>query len=78
MSDTSPEIQKKFHEMLMSKSGAERMDMGASMFETARTIVLASLPEDLPTSELKRRLFKRIYGREIEESIKQVRDGRET
>ena len=51
--------------------------MGASMYETARAFVLASLPHDLSPDELKRRVFKRIYGREIDETLKIVRDGPE-
>ena len=61
----------------MARSGAERMIMGASMFDTARAIVLASLPKDLPPEELKRKLFARIYGAPIEEVVKRTRDGEE-
>ncbi len=61
----------------MARSGAERMIMGASMFDTARAIVLASLPKDLPPEELKRKLFTRIYGAPIEEVVKRTRDGEE-
>ena len=77
MSDTSTEVEQKFREILLARSGAERMLMGASMYETARAFVLASLPHDLSPDELKRRLFKRFYGSEIDESIKTVRDGPE-
>lgn len=66
MNDTSPEIEERVHEMMMARSGAERMIMGASMFDAARAIVLASLPKDLPKEELKRRLFERIYGQSLE------------
>ena len=66
MNDTSPEIEQKVHEMMMARSGAERLVMGASMFDAARQIVLASLPKDLPKDELKRRLFERIYGESLE------------
>jgi len=76
MSDTPPEIEQRFQQMV-ARSGAERMAMGASMYETARAFMLASLPPDLPPEELKRRLFLRFYGREIEVSIKVVRDGPE-
>ena len=62
MTDTPPEIEEKVREMMMARSGAERLIMGASMFDAARAIVLASLPKDLPKDELKRRLFERIYG----------------
>jgi hypothetical protein len=66
MNDTPPEIEKKIHELMMARSGAERLIMGASMFDAARRIVLASLPKDLSDEELKRRLFERIYGQPLE------------
>ena len=66
MNDTPPEIEKKVHEMMMARSGAERLIMGALMFDAARQVVLASLPKDLPEEELKRRLFERIYGEPLE------------
>jgi hypothetical protein len=43
--------------------------MGIHSFDAARDIVLASLPKDLPTDELNRRLFKRIYGAPIEDFV---------
>lgn len=69
MNDTPPEIEERFREMMMARSGAERLIMGASMFDAARTIVLASLPKDLPEEELKRRLFERIYGAPMEQFV---------
>ena len=69
MNDTPPEIEKRVREMMMARSGAERLIMGASMFDAARRIVLASLPKDLPKDELKRRLFERIYGAPMEEFV---------
>ena len=64
MNDTSPEIQEKVRQMMMARSGEERFMMGASMFNTAREIVLASFPKNLSNVELKRRLFERFYGNE--------------
>jgi hypothetical protein len=69
MNDTTPEIQQKFREMLMARSGAERLVMGASMFDAARAMVLASLPKDLPKEELEQRLFQRIYGAPMEDFL---------
>jgi len=66
MNDTSSEIEKRVREMIMARSGAERLMMGSSMFDAARRVVLASLPKDLPDAELKRRLFERIYGEPLE------------
>ncbi len=47
MLDTLPEAERIQREIIMSRSGAERMLMGAGMYESARTMVLASLPKDL-------------------------------
>ena len=69
MNDTSPEIERRFRQMIMARSGAERLVMGASMFDAARAMILASLPEDLSEDELKRRLFERIYGAPLEDFL---------
>jgi hypothetical protein len=69
MTDTEPQVERKFYEMIMSLSGEERFMMGIRSFEAARTIVLASLPKDLPEQELKLKLFERIYGARIEEFL---------
>ena len=66
MTDTPAEIARIVREKLMSRSGEERLAMGAQMFESAREMVLASLPRDLSEVERRRQLFKRIYGKEIE------------
>ena len=69
MNDTSPEIEKKMQEMMMARSGAERLVMGALMFDAARAMVIASLPKDLPEDEFKRWLFERIYGQPMEQFL---------
>jgi len=74
MNDTPPEIEQKVREMMMARSGAERLIMGASMFDTARRIILASLPKDLPEEELKRRLFERIYGQPLENFLEDTKE----
>jgi len=66
MNDTSPEIEQKMHEMIMARSGEERLRMGASMFESAKAIIISSLPKNLPEDELRRQLFRRIYGSPLE------------
>ena len=52
-------------EKIMARSGEERFLMGAQMFDSAREMIKASLPKDLSEQELRRLLFKRIYGQEI-------------
>ena len=65
MNDTSPEIKKRFREMMMAHSGAERMQMAFSMFATARELISASLPAQLSTAERQRLLFARMYADEL-------------
>src|SRR5438132_5179410 len=77
MNDTDPEIERKLFDMIMARSGEERFMMGVRSFDAAREIILASLPKDLPHDELNRRLFERIYGADIEEIVKQTRNGEE-
>ena len=74
MNDTSPEIEVKVREMIMARSNEERFIMGARMFDAARDIILASLPQDLPEAELKARLFERIYGVSLSSFLKPQRD----
>jgi len=62
MNDTPPEIAALVRQKLLARSGAERLLMGAQMFDAARQMVLASLPKDLPEVELRRRIYQRIYG----------------
>ena len=62
MDDTTPEVREIVAAMIMSRSGEERFIMGALMFDAARELVIASLPQNLPPEELKHRLFERLYG----------------
>ena len=63
--DTNLEIAQLYEQMLMARSPAERFIMGARMFDTARAMVLASFPPDLPPDELRRRLFARLYADDL-------------
>jgi hypothetical protein len=65
MTDTSPEIDRMVRQKIMARSGEERFIMGAQMFESAMEMAKASLPPGLPVAEQRRRLFKHIYGREL-------------
>lgn len=70
MNDTSPEIQKKLAQKYMSLSGFERVQIGSSMFESAKKIAEYSLPKDLSELEKKIQLFRRFYGHEFSEAEK--------
>lgn len=61
MRDTSPEVERMIEERYAAMSGTERFMIGARMFDTARSIVLASLPADLSPLERRRALCRRLY-----------------
>ncbi len=74
MFDSSSSIEEFYREKLMERSPEERFMMGIRMFETARSMVLASLPANLSHSEQSFNLFLRFYGHELDESTQdQVR-----
>ena len=65
-SDTSPEVERRYRELLLSRSGVERMRLGADMFQAARELALAGLRADgVPEQELLPRLFLRFHGHEL-------------
>jgi len=74
MNDTSPEIAEMVREMMMMRSGEERFLMGALMFDAARELIIASLPQNLPPQEFKQRLFERIYGFPLETILNDSHD----
>lgn len=67
MRDTTPEFQRLFEERLMAMSPGQRMQMAASMFETARALVEASFPCGLDEAERRRRLCEHFYGKDLAE-----------
>jgi hypothetical protein len=74
MNDTSPEMEKRYHAMLMQRPGEERLAMGCSMFAAAKEIVRNSILNENPGlsgRELKEKIFLRFYGLDFSESQKQ-------
>jgi hypothetical protein len=69
MNDTRPEIAEKYRQMLLARSGEERLKMGSSMNATARALVRASVlardPQASPGA-VRRELFLRFYGHEFD------------
>ena len=68
MNDTSVFVESHFLEMMMKKSGEERMKMGFSMFDTARRQVIASIKRNTPCADIndiRRELFLRFYGQDF-------------
>ena len=73
MNDTSPEMEKRYHDMLMRRSGEERLKMGCEMFDAAKAIVKSSILNEnsrLTESELKEKIFLRFYGLDLSEAQK--------
>ncbi len=65
MTDTPPAVERRYREMLMRRSGAERVRMGMSMLATARALILASVRAEVPEASpaaMRRALFLRLYG----------------
>lgn len=74
MNDTSKKMEEKYFELLMKRSGEERLKMGASMYDTAKEIVKSSILEEdknITALELKKKIFLRFYGHEFTEPRKQ-------
>jgi len=68
VTDTSPKVARRFRELLLRRSGEERLKMGCSMHATARALVLASVLEKDPLASpaaQRRALFLRFYGHEF-------------
>ena len=64
MTDTDPQTASVYRQLLMTKTPAERFEMGLRMCEAARATVLASLP---PQTALERKvaLLRRYYSRDF-------------
>ena len=74
MKDTGPEIEEIFFNMMMAKSGEERLKMGFNMYEMSRKIVIASILQDNPgmsDKEIKVALFNRFYENDLPSDIRQ-------
>ncbi len=71
MKDTLHEIQEKIDEIYQHKSGEEKLLIALSMFETARELVISSLPNNLSDKELRKELFLRFYGNDFSSNEKE-------
>jgi hypothetical protein len=69
MNDTTPEMEKLHRELLMQRSGQERMRMASSMFDTARALALASFG-NISEEEKRVQLFLRFYGDDVDPKMK--------
>jgi hypothetical protein len=73
MDDTTPEVRRIHHEMLMRRSPEERLRMAFSMYDAARLLVEAGIRmrhPDISPAEMKRQVFLRFYGDEFDDDQK--------
>jgi len=68
MTDTDPQTEAIYLQMLMAREPSERFRMGLQMCEMARSMVLASLPNELSPIERKVALLRRYYQNDFSEA----------
>ena len=74
MKDTDQSMEKRFFEMMMKKSGEERIRMGFEMFELAKKSIIASILHEksgLSETEMKSEILKRCYGDALSPGIEE-------
>lgn len=71
ITDTSPEAEAIYWELLMKRSGEERVRMACDMFQAARRLILAALPSETASSPIERRVavLLRTYEGDLENSL---------
>ena len=68
MFDTHPDVAIRFRDLMMSKTGQQRLLMGCSMYDTAKKIVRSAIYNSRPEitdEEMKKEIFLRFYGQEF-------------
>lgn len=68
MNDTHPDIAVRFQNLMMLKSGEQRLLMGCSMCDTAKEIVRSSIYNKYPkisAGQMKKEIFIRFYGQDF-------------
>ncbi|MBI5970173.1 MAG: hypothetical protein HY884_03355 [Deltaproteobacteria bacterium] len=73
MKDTSQEVEERFFDMMLSRSGTERLRMGFDMFETAKRLVTAAIVDNAPglsDADVRLAVFDRFYGEDLPEDAR--------
>ena len=69
MHDTPPYITQKIQEMIRAKTPNERIEMGCSMYETSKQLIIRSILNDYPDisqAEMRSEFFLRFYGNDFD------------
>jgi hypothetical protein len=74
VTDTPPEVARRYRKLLLARSGADRLRMGGSMHAAARALVRASVlardPGASPAT-IRRALFLRFYGDDFDPATRE-------
>ncbi len=73
MKDTSDAVERRYRELLLKRSGEERLKMGCSMHASAQAMVRAAALAAEPTASpaaLKKVLFLRFYGQDFDSAAR--------
>lgn len=68
MNDTTPRAEAEYRQLLLAKSNAERLELGCSLFDASRALVVAGLTAQYHPAnktELMKHVFIRTYGRDL-------------
>jgi hypothetical protein len=68
MNDTSAAVAQLVADHHRDMTPEERLHVAASLYETARTIVDSSLPQDLTREQRRLAIVRRLYGNELPEA----------
>ncbi len=69
MRDTIAEMRQIQFKMMRKLSSDRRIELACEMFQTAREMIIATLPKDLSEKEFKRQLYFRTYGEQLPEDF---------
>jgi hypothetical protein len=69
MNDTTADIRRLQFELMKKLSSDRRIELACEMFQTAREMIIASLPKNLSEQEFKRQLYFRTYGEHLPEDF---------
>ncbi|MEO7674456.1 MAG: hypothetical protein ABIU09_10325 [Pyrinomonadaceae bacterium] len=69
MNDTSPDVERRQFEMMMSLGANRRVELACEMYMAARESILASLSNELSEQERQRAFVVTMYGKEFSEAF---------
>ncbi len=68
MKDTGTDMERIFFDMMLSKSGEDRLGMGFDMFDTAKRLVMASIVNGSPglsEAQIRVEVLERFYAGDV-------------